>query len=43
MKKSEKKKKFEIDWEKVVFYGVIIGWCAAELFLLVIIAAALTK
>lgn len=40
--KKNNKKKFEIDWEKATFYGVIIGWCAAELCLLLIIATALT-
>lgn len=40
--KKDNKKKFEIDWEKAIFYGVIIGWCAAELYLLLIIATALT-
>ena len=42
MVKKSNKKKFEVDWEKATFYGIILGWCAAELYLLLIIATALT-
>lgn len=40
--KKNVKNKTKIDWEKVVFYGVIIGWMMAELYLLLVIATALT-
>lgn len=33
----------KIDWEKVITYGVGLGFVASALYLLLIIAAALTK
>lgn len=39
MKKKATKK---IDWEKVLKYGVALGWMASVLYLLILIAAKVT-
>lgn len=40
MKKTTKIEK--INWEKVVKYGVALGWMASTLYLLLLIAAKVT-
>jgi hypothetical protein len=39
MKKKQTKK---INWEKVIAYGVALGWMASILYLLILIAAKVT-
>lgn len=39
MKKKTNKK---IDWEKVLKYGITLGWMATTLYLLLLIAAKVT-
>lgn len=40
MKKKTCKKK--IDWEKAIVYGVVLGWMASMLYLMLIAVAKLT-
>lgn len=35
-------KKNNIDWEKTIKYGIALGWAAATLYLLLLIAAKVT-
>lgn len=39
MKKQAKK----INWEKVIIYGITLGWMASTTYLLLIITATITK
>lgn len=39
---NKKAKKNEINWEKVLVYGITLGWMASTIHLLLIIAATLT-
>lgn len=39
---NKKAKKNEINWEKVLVYGITLGWMASTIYLLLIITATLT-
>lgn len=39
---NKKAKKNEINWEKVLVYGITLGWMASTIYLLLITAATLT-
>lgn len=41
MKKNVKKRN-KINWEKVVKYGVVLGWMASMLYLMLILTAHVT-
>lgn len=39
---TKKANKNGINWEKVLVYGITLGWMASTIYLLLIIAATLT-